>query len=71
MTPLEHWPTFMSRVHSRLLAGHREYGDASLDRPAAELLDEMRQELEDVCGWAVVLSAKIERLQRRLEQQES
>lgn len=53
---------FLSRVRQRLEAGAAEYGDASHHRPDDELIDEIQQELEDVCGWAAILWAKLDRL---------
>ena len=53
---------FFSRVVARLEQGRREYGDRSFYRPAAELLDEIQQELEDVCGWSVILWSRLQHL---------
>jgi hypothetical protein len=57
---------FVSKVRARLVEGARIYGDASLDLPVDNLLNEIEQELEDVCGWSVLLWAKLERLRERL-----
>ena len=53
---------FVTRLRARLVAGAATYGDASFTRPAAELLDEVQQELEDVCGWGLILWLRLERL---------
>lgn len=53
---------FLARVRRRLEAGAAEYGDASHQRPNDDLVDEIQQELEDVCGWAAILWAKLDRL---------
>jgi hypothetical protein len=60
---------FTSRVRARLVAGAREYGDASFTRPAADLVDEIQQELEDVCGWSLILWTKLERARERIRAQ--
>jgi len=53
---------FTTRLRARLDAGAREYGDASFQRPAAELIDEIQQELEDVAGWGFLLWVRLDRL---------
>ena len=53
---------FVDRVRERMAAGAKVYGDISLTRPRAELVDEIMQELEDVAGWSVLLWHRLERL---------
>lgn len=55
---------FVVRLRARLAAGAREYGNSSFNRPGAELVDEMMQELEDVCGWALLLWVRLDRVHR-------
>ncbi len=64
--PLTSWPAFSARVRERLEAGRTEYGDTSFERPPGELLEEIQQELCDVCGWSFILFERLERLRRRL-----
>ena len=59
---------FVTRLRARLLAGAATYGDRSFTRPAAELVGEVQQELEDVCGWSLLLWIRLERLRARDEQ---
>lgn len=58
--PLASFPRFASDVRSRLEAGARAYGDKSFSAEPAVLLEEIRQELLDVCGWAFVLATRLE-----------
>lgn len=61
--PLDaHLDRFVARLRARLVAGAATYGDASFTRPATELVDEAQQELEDVCGWSLLLWIRLERL---------
>jgi len=53
---------FTTRLRARLDAGAREYGSTTFERPAAELIDEIQQELEDVAGWGFVLWVRLDRL---------
>jgi len=53
---------FVTRLRARLNAGSIEYGNASFERPAAELIDEIQQELEDVAGWGFLLWLRLSRL---------
>lgn len=67
MTPLDaHLDRFVARLRTRLAVGATTYGDASFTRPAADLLDEVQQELEDVCGWSLLLWIRLERLRQRI-----
>lgn len=59
---------FVARLRARLEAGARTYGDISFTRPAAELVDEIQQEIEDVCGWSLLLWIRLERLRGLVEQ---
>jgi hypothetical protein len=58
---------FVERLRARLVAGAATYGDASFNRPAGELVDEVQQELEDVCGWSLLLWIRPERLRARVD----
>jgi hypothetical protein len=70
-TPLDNdLARFVERLRARLEAGAKTYGDASFTRPAAELVDELQQELEDVCGWGLLLWIRLERLRGRVERVE-
>ncbi len=71
MTPKQRvFSEFAARVAKRLDAGKREYGDSSFRRPRAELLDEVQEELLDVCGWSYILWIRLERLRAKLAQVE-
>lgn len=58
---------FVDRLKARLAAGAATYGDESFRRPAAELIDEVQQEIEDVCGWSLILWTRLERLRERID----
>ena len=71
MNPLDHHlDRFVDRLRARLEAGAATYGNTSFTRPAAELVDEVQQELEDVCGWSLLLWIRLERLRGAVEQHE-
>ncbi len=59
---------FVERLRARLVAGAATYGNTSFTRPAAELVDEVQQELEDVCGWSLLLWIRLDRLRGHVEQ---
>lgn len=68
MTNLDHHlDRFVQRLRARLEAGAATYGDASFTRPAAELVDEVQQELEDVCGWSLLIWIRLGSLRGAVE----
>lgn len=71
MTPLDaHLDRFVQRLRARLEAGAATYGDASFTRPAAELVDEIQQEVEDIAGWGLLLWIRLDRLLGAVERTE-
>jgi hypothetical protein len=60
--------TFVGKLRARLQAGAKEYGDRSFQRPPGELVEEVQQELEDVCGWGLLLWLRLEGMRERLSQ---
>lgn len=67
--PLSRWPAFATRVRERLEAGRAAYGDRSFSADPARLVEEIRQELLDVCGWAFVLATRLDSMERELAKQ--
>lgn len=59
---------FVARLRVRLERGAMTYGNASFERPAVELVDEIQQELEDCCGWALILWLRLDALRGRVEE---
>lgn len=62
----EQWPQFTAMVATRLEAGAREYGDKSFSRSPSALIDEIKQELLDVCGWGFILWDRLDRAEHAL-----
>jgi len=63
VTDLDHaLARFVTRLRARLNAGSIQYGNASFERPAAELVDEVMEEIEDICGWSLLLWLRLDRL---------
>ena len=50
---------FISKLHSRMNIGHEEYGDESFDRPLLALINEIEEELLDICGWGMITYSRI------------
>lgn len=57
---------FIARLRLRLQAGAKAYGDVSFTRPAAELVDEVMQEAEDIVGWTFLLWLRLSRMRERV-----
>jgi hypothetical protein len=58
---------FLHLVRYRMEKGAEAYGDASFERHPPELLEEILEELADVCGWSAVLASRIYALQRKVK----
>ena len=56
------WRDYAAAVESRLAQGERDYGDKSFSKSPAKLIEEIRQELRDVSGWAFVLDRRLQRI---------
>ena len=52
---------FFELVAARLEAGRQEYGDRSFERKGEELIDEIIEELADVCGWSYILFDRLQK----------
>lgn len=57
---------FVLVLHDKLERGEQTYGNASFDRPLPRTLDELLEELVDICGWAWVMFVRIEALKESL-----
>lgn len=53
---------FIRGLRDRLEAGAVEYGEQSFERPVAQILSEMQEELLDVAGWAFIGWTRLQRL---------
>ena len=58
------------QVRGRLERGAVDLEDRNLDAPPTALLNEVKEELEDICGWATLLWHRVERLRPALRQLE-
>ncbi len=56
---LKHIDSFVEALHSKLQAGHHEYGDKSFSRDPLELVDEILEELLDINGWSFILRVRL------------
>ena len=57
---------FFELVAARLEAGRKEYGDRSFERKGEELIDEIIEELADVCGWSYILFDRLQKLREKI-----
>lgn len=61
------FPLFADRIKERLKRGAKEYGDESLYRDPLELIQEVEEELIDICGWSWILFERIQRTKTKLK----
>lgn len=64
------FPEFVETLRERMEQGFKEYGDKSFDRPGMELIDELEEEVLDICGWGLILYTKICELKVRIKEGE-
>ena len=57
---------FTRRVEDRLEQGRVEYGDRSYSKDGVALIDEIIEELADVCGWSVILFGRLQVLREKI-----
>lgn len=55
----EDFKYFVRSVHARLKKGGQDYQGRSFSKAPAQLMREILEELEDVCGWAFILHVRI------------
>lgn len=53
-------PAFMDRVHRKMIRGQAEFEDRSFSYDPIRLLNEIQDELVDVCGWSYTLWRRLE-----------
>lgn len=58
---------FSEGLRARLEAGARTYGNASFERPVADLIGEAMEEAEDICGWSFLAWVRLDRLRAAVE----
>lgn len=54
--------TFSADLLAKLQLGEQTYGTAGFDRPNERLIEEVQEELIDVCGWSFILWCKLQAL---------
>ena len=65
--PLCLWIDFGAAMRQRLEQGRKTYGDRSFQRPPAELLAEIQEELLDIAGWGFIAWTRLEELKNSLQ----
>lgn len=64
---LQLYEEFSERIRIRLENGKRVYGDSSFERPIERLVEEIRQEVLDVAGWAFILYSRLDELEKKVD----
>lgn len=65
---MEEFEDFVRLVQTRLSAGAKEYGDRSFSRKPLDLMNEIQEELLDICGWSFVLFTRLKKVQNALQE---
>lgn len=64
---IDAFPQFATRVRARLEAGRAyEATKPAAERPAADLIREVQEEIEDICGWSCALWARLEAIREKV-----
>ena len=64
MKPDPRIEAFIADLRQRLYRGQATYGDRSFRRPLVELVQELRQEADDLIGWTFPLRVRLADLER-------
>ncbi len=59
---------FVEQLRARLRVGAQDYGNTSFERPIAEIVGEIEQELLDVAGWGLIAWVRMRRARGAAEQ---
>lgn len=59
--------TWFERVRAKVTRGGIEHGDKSFELRCGDVVEEVLDELADVCGWSFVLHERLRRMQDTLE----
>ena len=62
------FPEFIHLLGRKLRLGADEYGDDSFSRSGPELLQEIKAEVVDICGWSFVLFCRLRDLEQKLKE---
>jgi hypothetical protein len=69
MTRREQLDCYLGAVERRMERAAQTFGERSYSRDPLELVREVKEELEDVAGWASILWARLDDIERVLEAQ--
>lgn len=58
---------FIEDLELKLERGRKEYGDSSFNKETYPLLQEIQEEIVDICGWSIILWTRLERIKESLE----
>ncbi len=58
---------FVKALWEKMDKGRQEHTDASFDKPATDLVDEITEEILDICGWSVLLYTRLKRLKKAVK----
>jgi hypothetical protein len=61
----EHFIPFVNRLDAKMKKGFEEYGDGSFSRPPTELIGEIEEELLDICGWSMIVFARLQDIKEK------
>ena len=61
-----YYSKFLDALDKRLDQGHKDYGDKSFERPLAETVGEIEEELLDQAGWAFIAYVRLQETKRAM-----
>lgn len=63
---LNNFPAFRRKVFVRLTEGEKEYGNKSFSWDHLTLLEEIKEEILDICGWSYILYERLSGIEKHL-----
>lgn len=58
---------FIKELDAKMKKGFIAYGDDSFERSNKDLIEEIKAELLDICGWSIILYSKLYELERKIQ----
>jgi len=64
----KYFKKFVDDLDAKMQKGYEEYGDKSFSKEPQQLIQELIEEVEDICGWGLILKVRLEQMKEVLNE---